>query len=86
MNVSLLTMAMDILGLIGPAIEKNHTVYVHRLVALAFIDNPNGYLEVNHKDENKSNNAVDNLEWCDHTYNANYGTKPERTAQKNKVK
>lgn len=66
--------------------RKHHTVYIHRLVALAFIDNPNGYPEVNHKDENKSNNAADNLEWCDRTYNANYGTKPERTAQKNKMK
>ena len=44
-------------------------MYVHRLVALCFIDNPNGYKEVNHKDGNKKNNAVSNLEWCDRRKN-----------------
>ena len=38
--------------------------YIHRLVAKAFISNPNGYNVVNHKDENKKNNNVLNLEWC----------------------
>lgn len=66
--------------------RKHHTVYVHRLVAQYFIDNPNGYVEVNHKDENKYNNTVDNLEWCDHIYNSNHGTKSERTAQKTRRK
>ena len=47
---------------------------VHRLVANAFIPNPNNYPYVNHKDENPSNNCVDNLEWCDAKYNINYGT------------
>ena len=44
--------------------SKNTTVRVHRVVAKAFIPNPNSFLEVNHKDGNKNNNAVDNLEWC----------------------
>lgn len=54
--------------------HKQKTVYVHQLVAEAFIDNPFGYKEINHKDENKKNNCVDNLEWCDHKYNQNYGS------------
>ena len=45
---------------------------VHRLVALAFIPNPHNYPVVNHKDENKSNNNVDNLEWCTQSYNLSY--------------
>jgi len=48
--------------------------YVHRLVAEAFVPNPNGYPEINHKDENKENNCASNLEWCDRKYNINYGT------------
>lgn len=55
---------------------------VHRLVARAFIPNPNNYPEINHKDENKSNNHVDNLEWCTSKYNTNYGTSIERRARK----
>lgn len=46
---------------------------VHRLVALAFLPNPFGLPEINHKDENKENNSVCNLEWCDRKYNNNYG-------------
>lgn len=60
---------------------KRKIASVHRLVAEAFIPNPHKYQEVNHKDENKHNNNVLNLEWCDRKYNANYGTGVERCAR-----
>lgn len=51
--------------------KQTKRMKVHRLVAMAFIPNPNNLPQINHKDENKSNNQIDNLEWCDCSYNIN---------------
>lgn len=53
---------------------KKKKFLVHRLVAEAFLPNPHNLPHINHKDENRLNNIVDNLEWCTPRYNNNYGT------------
>ena len=60
--------------------STNHKV--HRLVAKAFVPNPDNLNEVNHIDEDKDNNRADNLEWCKHVDNCNHGTRNERSKAK----
>ena len=71
-------------GYLRVSLCKNGKVkgkYIHRLVTEAFIPNPKKLPDVNHKDENPSNNELSNLEWCDARYNNNYGTRIERIVQ-----
>lgn len=73
------------LGYLAVNLSKNSIVksfLIHRLVAAVFIPNPNNFPQINHKDENTSNNYVENLEWCDQKYNSNYGTSKHRIASK----
>ena len=74
-------------GYLGVRLYKNNkgkTFKVHRLVAEAFIPNPDNLACVNHKDEIKTNNMVDNLEWCTSKYNTNYGTCNKRKGLNNR--
>lgn len=57
-------------------------VLLHRIIAKAFIANPNGYNEVNHINENRSDNSIDNLEWCTHLHNVRHGTAIQRATKK----
>ena len=62
--------------------DRYKTYYIHRLVAETFIPNPENLHQINHKDENKQNNCVDNLEWCSAKYNSNYGHRNEKISKK----
>ena len=57
---------------------KVKTHLIHRLVAEAYIPNTENLPQINHRDENKTNNCLQNLEWCDAKYNSNYGTRNEK--------
>ena len=86
----------DITGIIKPYIHTDgylqvklvddngisHSIKVHTLVADTFIPNPNNYSCINHKDENKVNNSVDNLEWCTQLYNNIYRDKAKKIGLK----
>lgn len=58
--------------------KKAHTKGIHRMMAETFIPNPLNLPQVNHKDENKEHNLIQNLEWCTNSYNVNYGTRNAR--------
>lgn len=76
---------LDKNGYLKVVLHKNNqpkTYSIHRLVACNFIENKYNLPFVNHKDENKLNNNVDNLEWCDRKYNNNYGTRTLRASKK----
>lgn len=76
---------VDAKGYIRVTLCKNGTnksYLLSRLVADHYLENPNNYEFVNHKDENKLNNCDFNLEWCTRNYNNNYGTRGKRIAQK----
>lgn len=81
---NLISIKKDRYGYECVKLRKNKKAYyrfVHRLVAQAFIPNPNNYPQINHINEIKHDNNVDNLEWCTGEYNNAYGTRVERMVE-----
>ena len=81
----ILKSSINVSGYKTVALSKNNKkkiIPIHRLVAQTFISNPKNLPCVNHKDENKLNNCVDNLEWCTVKYNNNYGSKRNKISKK----
>lgn len=79
-----LTPVMDKDGYLRVCLSKDgkqSNGLIHRMVAQAFLDNPKGVSQVNHINENKTDNRVENLEWCDCLYNNNFGTRNERISK-----
>lgn len=77
----ILSPKVDKYGYLIVGLNKYGKIYhhtVHRLVAIAFIPNDNGLPQINHKNEDKQDNCVENLEWCTVSYNNNYGTHSKR--------
>lgn len=84
---TILTPAYDTRKYLFVGLSNNgikHYFRINRLVAEAFIPNQLNLSQVNHKDENKDNNSVENLEWCDSKYNCNYGTRNKRVSKSKK--
>lgn len=80
----ILTPSKDTSGYLIVRLYKNgkgKTYKCHRLAAIAFIPNPNNLPQINHKDEDKENPRIENLEWCSNKYNCNYGTHNKRMAK-----
>lgn len=75
-------LGVQLFGKGGHKTRGMKSVSVHRLVAEAFIPNPNNLPEVNHKDEDKQNNRLDNLEWISHIDNTNYGNAQEKRVRR----
>lgn len=83
-EIKLLSTVEDNKGYLSVCLHKNgkqKKYLVHRLVAEAFIPNTNNLPQVNHKSEVKTDNRVENLEWCTASYNINFGTRNDRHAK-----
>ena len=76
-------------GYLKVVLKKNgigKPFYIHRLVGMMFVNGYKDGLQINHKDEDKTNNFVENLEWCTNEYNLKYGTARKRQAKSIKGK